>query len=61
MKDKSKTIKFLRIIAAIAGISSAVIFVPWSLAFAWLPPLTNSIDEELNRTLNRDLMELSFM
>ncbi|MGB0833997.1 MAG: serine hydrolase domain-containing protein [Psychrobium sp.] len=53
MKDKSKTIKLLRVLAAIVGISSAVIFVPWSLVFAWLPPLTNSIDEELNRALEQ--------
>ena len=38
----------LRVLAAIAVITSAVIFVPWRLVWPWLSPLPDTIQEQAN-------------
>ena len=53
--NKSPVIRILRIIMPIVGIVSAVIFVPWDAALAWLTPLPDTVQGELDNAVNRGL------
>lgn len=51
--NKTRTVRILRIIMPIVGIITAVIFVPWDAAFAWLAPLPATVQEELDHAVDR--------
>lgn len=51
--NRTRTVRILRIIMPIVAIISAVIFVPWNAALAWLAPLPETIQQELDRAVNR--------
>ena len=53
--NKTRIVQILRIIMAIVGIISAVIFVPWDAVFAWLTPLPDTVQGELDNAVNRGL------
>jgi CubicO group peptidase (beta-lactamase class C family) len=51
--NQTRTIKMLRIIMPIVGIITAVIFVPWNAVFAWLSPLPDTVQGELDSAIER--------
>ncbi len=53
--NKTRTVRILQIIMPIVAIISAVIFVPWNAVFAWLTPLPDTVQEELDNAVNRGL------
>jgi len=46
--NKKRLVFILRIFAAIAVITSLVVFVPWKLVWPWLSPLPDTIEEQLD-------------
>lgn len=48
MVNKKRLVFILRIFAAIAVITSLVVFVPWKLVWPWLSPLPDTIEEQLD-------------
>jgi len=42
------TVIILRVIAAVAVVTSLVVFVPWKLVWPWLSPLPDTIEEQLD-------------
>jgi len=48
MVNKKRLVFILRILAAIAVITSLVVFVPWKLVWPWLSPLPDTIEEQLD-------------
>lgn len=53
--NKSPVIRILRIVMPIVGIISAAIFVPWDAVSAWLTPLPDTVQGELENAVNRGL------
>ncbi len=51
--NKTRTVRILRIIMPIVGITTAVIFVPWNAVFLWITPLSDSVQGELDRAVDR--------
>ncbi|MEL7435156.1 MAG: serine hydrolase domain-containing protein, partial [Chloroflexota bacterium] len=49
--NQTRTIWILRIVMAIVGIVSAVIFVPWNAAVLWLSPLPDTMQIELDNAV----------
>ncbi|MEE4294911.1 MAG: serine hydrolase domain-containing protein [Xanthomonadales bacterium] len=47
MVNKKRLVFILRIFAAIAVITSLVVFVPWKLVWPWLAPLPDTVQEQL--------------
>ena len=55
MKGRQRPVRLLRIIAGIVAISCAVVFVPWLAAFAYLKPLPDTVQEQVDDAINYDL------
>lgn len=57
MKELNKTriVQILRIIMPIVGIITAIIFVPWNAVFLWVAPLSDTVQGELDRGVDRGL------
>lgn len=53
--NKTRIIRFLRIIMPIVGIITAIIFVPWNAVFLWVTPLSDTVQGELDRGVDRGL------
>lgn len=53
--NRTRTVRVLRIIMPIVAIISAVIFVPWNTVFAWLAPVSDSVQGELDRAIAHGL------
>ena len=53
--NKTRAIRMLRIIMPIVGIISAVIFVPWNAVFAWLTPLPDTVQGQLDDAVHHGL------
>ncbi|MBZ0292942.1 MAG: beta-lactamase family protein [Anaerolineae bacterium] len=51
--NKTRTIRILRIIMPIVAIVTAVIFVPWNAVFMWITPLSDTVQGELDRAVDR--------
>ncbi len=55
MKKIRPPVWLLRIIAAIVTISSIAIFAPWLAVYAYLKPLPDTVQEEVDNAVNYDL------
>lgn len=55
MKGIRRPVWLLRILASIVAIGCAVIFVPWLAAFAYLKPLPDSVQEQVDDAIDYDL------
>ncbi len=53
--NKTRTVRILRIIMPIVAIVCAVIFVPWNAALAWVTPLPDTVQGELDNAVDRGL------
>jgi D-alanyl-D-alanine carboxypeptidase len=51
--NQTRIIRILRIIMPIVGIITAIIFVPWNMVFAWLAPLPDTVQGEVDNAVNR--------
>ncbi|MEO1668275.1 MAG: serine hydrolase domain-containing protein [Chloroflexota bacterium] len=45
--------RILRIIMPIVAVISAVVFVPWNMVFLWVVPLSDTVQSELDRGVDR--------
>lgn len=50
--EKNKTIQILRVLMPLVAIASLYFFVPWILIWAWLKPLPDTVQEEVDSALN---------
>jgi D-alanyl-D-alanine carboxypeptidase len=55
MKKKNPTVRILKIVGPIAGIISIVIFPPWDGIWAWLAPLPNTVQEQVDAAFDHGL------
>jgi len=55
MPGKRRSVWLIRIIAVIVAISCAVIFVPWLAAWAYLKPLPDTVQEQVDDAINFEL------
>lgn len=55
MLNRTRTVRILRIVMPIVAIVSAVIFVPWNTVLLWITPLSDTVQGELDRTVDRGL------
>lgn len=53
--SKRRAVRILRIVMPIVAIVCAVVFVPWNAALAWLAPLPDTVQGELNQAVDRGL------
>lgn len=53
--NQTRTIRVLRVVMPIVGIITAVIFVPWNAVFLWVAPLSDTVQGELDRGVDRGL------
>lgn len=53
--NKTRIIQILRIVMPIVGIITAIIFVPWNAIFLWVAPLSDTVQGELDRGVDRGL------
>ena len=51
--NKTRTVRILRIVMPIVGIITAIIFVPWNAVFLWVAPLSDTVQGELDRGVDR--------
>jgi CubicO group peptidase (beta-lactamase class C family) len=47
--------RVLRLFFPVAGIVSAIVFVPWTWVWLWLTPLPDTVQEQVNQTINHKL------
>jgi CubicO group peptidase (beta-lactamase class C family) len=50
--EKEKIIRILRIVMPLVAITCLIIFTPWELVKAWLPPLPDTVQEQVNEALD---------
>jgi len=55
MPEKLRSVWLIRIIAVIVVIGSAVVFVPWLAVWAYLKPLPDTVQEQVDDAINFDL------
>ncbi|RLD57348.1 MAG: serine hydrolase [Bacteroidetes bacterium] len=48
---KKQTIRIFRIVMPIIGATSAVVFIPWILVWAWILPLPDTVQEQVNEAI----------
>ena len=48
---KKQTIRTLRIVMPIIGITCTVVFTPWILVWAWIIPLPDTVQEQVNEAI----------
>lgn len=51
---KKKVIKILRIVMPLVAVISAIIFVPWILIWAWILPLPDTVQDQVDQGMNYD-------
>ena len=51
--NKTRIVRILRIIMLVVAIVSMVIFVPWNAVLAWIMPLSDTIQGELDHAVDR--------
>ena len=54
-KKRSKTVRILRIIMPLAGISSAIFLAPWLIIWAWILPLPDTIQDQVNEGISHGI------
>lgn len=47
--------RVLRLFFPVAGIVSAIVFVPWTWVWLWLTPLPDAVQEQVNQAIQHDL------
>lgn len=55
MTEKRRSVWLIRVIAVVVAISCAVIFIPWLTVWAYLKPLPDSVQEQVDDAINFDL------
>ncbi len=55
MKKKNRTVRILRIVGPIVGIISIVVFPPWDGIWAWLAPLPDTVQEQVDDAIDHGL------
>ncbi len=55
MQKKKRTIRILRIIMIPVGIISIVVFPPWDGIWAWITPLPDTVQEQVNDAIGHGL------
>ncbi|MEZ4672035.1 MAG: serine hydrolase domain-containing protein [Anaerolineae bacterium] len=53
--NKTRAVRILRIIMPIVAIVCAVIFVPWNAVSAWIAPLPDTVQEQLESAIDHGL------
>ena len=48
---KKQTIRIFRIVMPIIGATSAVVFIPWILVWAWILPLPDTVQEQVDEAI----------
>jgi CubicO group peptidase (beta-lactamase class C family) len=49
--SKKKIIRILRIVMPVIALTCIIIFPPWVLVWAWIAPLPDTVDEQVNQAL----------
>jgi CubicO group peptidase (beta-lactamase class C family) len=47
--------RILRLLFPLAGIASAILFVPWTWVWLWITPLPDTVQEQVNQAIQHDL------
>ncbi len=55
MQSKKRIVQLLRIIMPMVGIICIVIFSPWDIIWAWLRPVPNTVQEQVDAALGHGL------
>lgn len=55
METKNRVVLLLRIIMPIAALVSLVVFPPWDLIWAWLEPLPDAVQEQVDEAVDHGL------
>lgn len=50
--EKEKIIRILRIVMPLVALTCLIIFTPWELVKAWLPPLPDTVQEQVTEALD---------
>lgn len=54
-QNRSTAVRFLRFLMPVVGLSCAALFTPWNIVTAWLAPLPDSIQQQLEDAIAHDL------